>query len=1331
MFLTLFFTENHAWTRKTWDNPTDDDGELQRLIFEKVQKCKPFIRTRCTPTDRTTSTENLDKAITAYVRENHPEWPESDKPERTKKIDDVGEIVNRRSRRSLFQAIPEESKTEGGILKNSVHSGTGIKGIEAIGQKMQEVHEESETEGGIFDNSIHSGTKFGELQSSDIEMVEVDDESEAVGGIFDDSIRGGTEVVENKPEEPEIRPFGDEEAGNSQSPVPFRSLEARFKMAHQIRRQHRNKGKTAGGTKQNPAAVDPEDDVAKIPDDLVVDLNRGYDLVFKCNTRRGIPTIPLHAQIGPADSYCTYDESSFLQKMQKMQMQEPSSQEIPETIPFAVWGGQLKTVPSDAAKTENKVVPYVPAQVPHAAPHEEQIVDEHQDEHQNIEFPILPTPETIASKSGSIENQVLHKVKIGQFIPVPPDFIQQEIPLVSNECWEGTCHIKCANKDVNILPEDFAYFETNQYTDYLEVNCVGHYGKMIAKRNADHSDILPPVFSFFCPTPRTTDNRYGFGSGMSDQLLADYDLIAVPVRILGRLHFVQIYIFPKLRIIACYDPLGINATYRSSLGREDHELLLNSVEKWIVSTTTCDKWDLKMLDGPRQIDGFNCGVCTCQHFEALSRGCKPDFGVDDLPTRTEKEERFRQLRRKMKAEILQYKLLDSTFPTQQQIVKWEVDWDYKFLHVVKWADPPGIVFDNLDGAIVDLQTQAPAIVPQVIIENPVPNNPDPVQPKPVKTGASRDFLSLCTEVLLELNRTVPKHLIVYDKTKIEFPFLCTVHDCEKSRGCSTILALVGHHLYAHADVAYIPIRRKCKPKELRKLAVCLHCLNTSRSSEMSVFCTLFMNGMMDYFLNVKFSKSELVDAFFEVSTLGKNLRLKFSKPMPTPAVYTAKGERQGTLCQSHKRHKNAKSELCSHCQRVFCVDCDKASKELVESLGKEHSKKKGPKANNQPWTCCVCSFICDTTIVKDSTLIDPKVMKGLLECLKSFKEKKFMLSINVAGHDRDEKTSVMLVETVAKQPTAIRLDFFKSAKIITKSNNHGKKDKARMSYPETQCVFLELLATVNIKPVLRIEDGHVERYPLHATASTCSIMVALFYVFQADVGKVEKPENDDNKLAVEGITKNIRLIFFANAINIVRNAINLPKNFESKFQSGRRHSTTWPITKTNLQDYLAASEKLDVGGLLPQFDDARFSDEDKFRLLENGRQLFLLTFRTMLQNDGFKASVDWWCRLGIDSTYMVYHVSENPKLERALIKVADTVANFWWVHYAMNNYQEFFQNPLLPDEIPMNFFSVVWNYGTDGKTSHKDGPFVPQPGDLEDKIKMKQYAQKNINFLCA
>lgn len=114
-----------------------------------------------------------------------------------------------------------------------------------------------------------------------------------------------------------------------------------------------------------------------------------------------------------------------------------------------------------------------------------------------------------------------------------------------------------------------------------------------------------------------------------------------------------------------------------------------------------------MLKGPVQRDNFNCGPYICKLFEAISRCCVPDFGVDNLPTKARKEERLRQIRLQMKAEILRYKLFATTLPNQAEIAEWEVNWDNFFVHVQKYKRPVPIVDGGLDAGFVDLSTQAP------------------------------------------------------------------------------------------------------------------------------------------------------------------------------------------------------------------------------------------------------------------------------------------------------------------------------------------------------------------------------------------------------------------------------------------------------------------------------------------------------------------------------------------------------------------------------------------------------------------------------------------------
>lgn len=308
----------------------------------------------------------------------------------------------------------------------------------------------------------------------------------------------------------------------------------------------------------------------------------------------------------------------------------------------------------------------------------------------------------------------------------------------------------------------------------------------------------------------------------------------------------------------------------------------------------------------------------------------------------------------------------------------------------------------------------------------------------------------------------------------------------------------------------------------------------------------------------------------------------------------------------------------------------------------------------------------------------------------------FMLIINVSGYPY--KTVVMLVEVTHHDlPLSIRLDWIG----LPIKPEEGTK----MSYIKTQKAFLELLATVAIKPVLRLEDAQSERKPRHAVCTTDALMMVLFPILKSDLGKLNMPEDmDESNLTDKQVWENTRLIFFANSNEIIRNEINFPGDFGDKFTVSRTLGVQKPKDEElyDVQVYVDALNKLDIKQLVSKFDDERISEEDKVRLLENGRTLYGVTLSSIAQSEDFKRYVKEWVDLGIDRTYTIY-CAADPSHTQLLAKLP---SNFWFAHDSILGYHEFF--PGFPNIQP-DRLSVLWCYGADLIEGISGKPFQLQP----------------------
>lgn len=170
----------------------------------------------------------------------------------------------------------------------------------------------------------------------------------------------------------------------------------------------------------------------------------------------------------------------------------------------------------------------------------------------------------------------------------------------------------------------------------------------------------------------------------------------------------------------------------------------------------------------------------------------------------------------------------------------------------------------------------------------------------------------------------------------------------------------------------------------------------------------------------------------------------------------------------------------------------------------------------------------------------------------------FSVSINNGG--APSMKSVLFTKVVEKgqMTNMIRFHFLQ------------KKD-FQYAYKETQFMALHVLASLEKKPAIRIEDGQPERFPLHASAGFSSFTKVALQILRSDVFKMGKPTQGKKAFERKAILENIRSIFLVKATAAFWEKIGLDlKKFEYEFIIANKSIDMKPRS-----DYTREVEELD------------------------------------------------------------------------------------------------------------------------------------------------------------
>merc|ERR1712012_96922 len=189
---------------------------------------------------------------------------------------------------------------------------------------------------------------------------------------------------------------------------------------------------------------------------------------------------------------------------------------------------------------------------------------------------------------------------------------------------------------ISITGEDL---ETLEGLNWLNDNIVNFYFSMIEARSSSNQN-LPKTYvfsTFFYPRLQEVGHQ-GVARWTIGTDIFSYDLLLMPIH-LG-MHWCLATVDLRHMTINYYGSMGGNNTEcLAELDDYLHQEYLAKKGK----TLDAEVFDRNLVKGiPRQLNGSDCGVFTCQYAEFLSRGASLDFSQGDMP----------RVRRRMAGEIL-------------------------------------------------------------------------------------------------------------------------------------------------------------------------------------------------------------------------------------------------------------------------------------------------------------------------------------------------------------------------------------------------------------------------------------------------------------------------------------------------------------------------------------------------------------------------------------------------------------------------------------------------------------------------------------------------------
>merc|ERR1712156_1363374 len=189
---------------------------------------------------------------------------------------------------------------------------------------------------------------------------------------------------------------------------------------------------------------------------------------------------------------------------------------------------------------------------------------------------------------------------------------------------------------ISITGEDL---ETLEGLNWLNDNIVNFYFSMIEARSSSNQN-LPKTYvfsTFFYPRLQEVGHQ-GVARWTRSTDIFSYDLLLMPIH-LG-MHWCLATVDLRHMTINYYDSMGGNNT--ECLAELDDYLHQEYLAKKGKSLDA-EVFDRNLVKGiPRQLNGSDCGVFTCQYAEFLSRSASLDFSQGDMP----------RVRRRMAGEIL-------------------------------------------------------------------------------------------------------------------------------------------------------------------------------------------------------------------------------------------------------------------------------------------------------------------------------------------------------------------------------------------------------------------------------------------------------------------------------------------------------------------------------------------------------------------------------------------------------------------------------------------------------------------------------------------------------
>lgn len=205
-------------------------------------------------------------------------------------------------------------------------------------------------------------------------------------------------------------------------------------------------------------------------------------------------------------------------------------------------------------------------------------------------------------------------------VPTPPD-----------EVLASAFRIDIRRRDLHTLADG----------GWLNDEVINFYMSLLMQRSSENEG-LPRVYAF-CTFffPKLIATSYAGVQRWTRAIdVFSFDILLVPVHL--EMHWCLMAVDFRERRIAYYDSLGLPAQTSRS-----HFLVMHAyleAESWRRRERgiDCNGWTVKVPEVPRQQNGDDCGVFTCQYAECLSRDAPISFGQEHMP----------YLRKRMAYEIL-------------------------------------------------------------------------------------------------------------------------------------------------------------------------------------------------------------------------------------------------------------------------------------------------------------------------------------------------------------------------------------------------------------------------------------------------------------------------------------------------------------------------------------------------------------------------------------------------------------------------------------------------------------------------------------------------------